>query len=228
MNFDNTILLTEVLLAIAIIQQSLEHLQAPLNEKKLFLPRIILSILLLLGISPAFVCILLFINTIMILIRFRGPYNGGSDRMIFLVLFSLCLVHLLPNFQFKEYVFAYLALQVILSYFLSGFFKVINPEWWSARVLKEVLETSCFPASETIRNFAKYSILLIVASWFVILFELLFPCVLLSKELLVIGLCSALVFHLVNTYLFGFNRFFWAWLAAYPALIWFQSYLMLK
>jgi hypothetical protein len=35
-------------------------------------------------------------------------------------------------------------------------------------------------------------------------------------------LALAAAFHLANACLFGLNRFFWVWLAAYPSLIWLQ------
>jgi hypothetical protein len=60
----------------------------------------------------------------------------------------------------------------------------------------------------------------------VILFELAFPLTLLSQEALIAGLVIAAVFHLANAALFGLNRFFWTWLAVYPAILWLQDRLM--
>jgi len=31
------------------------------------------------------------------------------------------------------------------------------------------------------------------------------------------------VFHLGNACIFGLNRFFWVWLAAYPSILWLQG-----
>ena len=150
MDFDAAIRLTEILLALAFVQQSVEHLYGPKAEQRLFLVRLILSILLLIGLSTQWICVVLFINGIFILKRFQGPYNGGSDRMSLLILSCLCLIHFMPTLYLKEFVFAYLALQVILSYWLSGFFKIINPEWWSGQVLKDLFCFSAFPASENL------------------------------------------------------------------------------
>ncbi len=224
MNFDTAVRLTEILLALAFIQQSIEHLQTAEDERRLFLPRIILSILLMLGIGTPWVCALLFIHGILILKRFDGPYNGGADRMSLLILTCLCLIHFMPGSNFQEYIFGYLALQVILSYFISGCFKIINPEWWTGQALQDLFRFSAFPVSEDLRAWAdRPRILLCLASWVAILFELFFPLVLLNQSALIIGLCAALIFHLGNIYLFGFNRFLWVWLAAYPSLIWLQA-----
>jgi hypothetical protein len=226
MSLSVAIRLTEILLALAFIQQSLEHLHGTRDEQRLFFPRIILSILLMIGLSTQWICALLFIHGILILKRFEGPYNGGSDRMSLLVLSSLCLIHFMPTSQLKEYIFGYLALQLILSYFIAGCFKIINPEWWSGRALQDLFRFSAFPASEALRGWADHPRILCLASWITILFELVFPLTLLSQNTLIIGLIIALTFHLVNTYLFGFNRFAWAWLAAYPSLLWLQGLLV--
>ena len=135
MNIDFAIRLTEILLAIAFIQQSVEHFFGVKDERLLFLVKLVLSFLLLFGFATKWVCILLFINAVLALIKFQGPYNGGSDRMGLLILSCLCLIHLVPSLG--KYIFGYLALQLILSYFLPGFFKVINPKWWTGQVLQE-------------------------------------------------------------------------------------------
>ena len=57
-------------------------------------------------------------------------------------------------------------------------------------------------------------------------FELLFPLCLLTQPTLIVGLGIAATFHFANACLFGLNRFFWIWLAAYPSLLWFQGRLM--
>lgn len=223
MSLEQAIRLTEILLALAFIQQSLEHISAPKDEQKLFTIKILLSILLLAGIQTQWACILLFINAIFILKRFHGPYNGGSDRMGLLILSSLCLVHFIPSIE--NYIFGYLALQTILSYFIAGYVKVINPDWRSGQALQDLFRFSAYPATQALRTWAEKPQALLVSSWAAILFELLFPLTLYNQTTLIIGLVTAATFHLANTYLFGLNRFFWIWLAAYPSLFWFQDYI---
>ena len=55
------------------------------------------------------------------------------------------------------------------------------------------------------------------------LFELAFPLALASLATLALALVGAACFHLANAFLFGLNRFFWTWIAAYPSLIWLQE-----
>ena len=117
----------------------------------------------------------------------------------------------------------YLAIQLILSYFQAGWVKVINPEWRSGKALENVFAFTAYPVSQSVRQWATNPALMFYMSWAVILFELIFPLTIFSTVALYIALFIAAVFHLANACLFGLNRFFWIWPAAYPILIWFQS-----
>lgn len=222
MSLDDAIRLTEILLAVALIQQSLEHLVGLPDERPHYAIRLALAVLLIVGIYPAWICAALFVNALFILRRFQGPYNGGSDLLSLLLITALCAVHLMPSARFQEYVFGYLALQVIFSYFKSGLSKVIHRDWRTGRALRDVFLFSVYPVSEATRAWAERQPLLLVMSWAVILLELLFPLALLTQPLLFAALAAMLAFHVANFAMFGFNRFVWVWVAAYPSLIWLQ------
>jgi len=229
MTLENAARLTEALLALALIQQSLEHLNGPRADRPLFLARIGLCGLVILGaVSPwpavDLVGLLgLAALSLLILQRFQGPYNGGSDRMGLLALWCLTVSRLMPTPALQELVFGYLGLQLMLSYFISGWVKVVNPEWRDGRALADVFRFSAYPVSEDLRRLADRPRLLLVMSWAVMLFELAFPLTLLSRETLIAGLVIAGTFHLANACLFGLNRFFWTWLSVYPAILWLQA-----
>jgi len=223
MNLETAIRLTEILLGFAFIQQSIEHLTVFSNERRLFLARLILALLLIIGIQTAWINFLLLLLGLAILNVFQGPYNGGADRMSLLILSCLCLAHLAPTPHWQELAFGYLALQLILSYFISGWVKVVNPEWRNGQALRDVFQFSAYPVSESLRQLSQSPRLLLSMSWWVILFELLFPLALVSSTSLIVALIFAAMFHLSNAFLFGLNRFFWIWITAYPSIIWFQS-----
>lgn len=222
MSIDAAIRLTEILLACALVQQSLEHLRAGRDEALLFGARIALCVLLIFGVAPAWMSLALVGLSLLILRRFGGPYNGGSDRMGLLALCCLCAAHFMPTERWREYVIGYLAAQLVLSYFLSGWVKVVNQDWRSGRALRDVFQYSAYPVSENLRGLAERPRLLLVASWAVIGFELVFPLALVSQATLLLALAVAALFHLANACLFGLNRFFWTWLAVYPAILWLQ------
>lgn len=210
----------------AFLQQSAEHMVWSKTERLLFLPRAIFSVLLLVGVFSQWVLLALSLHSLVILHRFAGPYNGGSDRMGLLVLYCLCFAELLPDGVGKETAFGYLGVQVILSYFISGQVKIVNPEWRSGRALQDVFRFSAYPVSEGLRGLADRPRLLWGMSWSVMLFEVLFPLSLFNINILVVALGVAILFHLANACLFGLNRFLWIWIAAYPSLLWLQTRLI--
>ena len=223
MSLELAIRLTEVLMGFSFIQQSIEHLTLFTHERRLFLIRIILSLLLIIGFQTVWTLLLLLLLSLAILHHFQGPYNGGADRMSLLILSCLTLVHFAPSLRWQEVAFGYLAIQLILSYFISGWVKVINPDWRSGQALRDVFQFSAYPVSESLRQWSKSPRLLLSMSWGVILFELLFPFSLLSSTSLTFALVITASFHFSNACLFGLNRFFWIWIAAYPSILWFQQ-----
>lgn len=231
MTLDGAVTLTSAMMAMAFAQQSLEHLHpaARLHERLLFAPRLILSLLLLAasagvaGLSPSVLLLALVANHLLILPFFNGPYNGGADRMSLLVLICLTGAHALPDAHRRELAFGYLGMQLLLSYVIAGWVKIVNPDWRSGRALRDVFLFSAYPVSEGLRRWADHPRLLLFAGWGVMVFELVFPLTVLSRPALIAGLAVAALFHGANACLFGLNRFFWIWICAYPSILWLQE-----
>ncbi len=223
MSLDYAIRLTEMLMGFAFAQQCIEHFKSQASERNLFIVRLLLAIMLIIGFQTRWVAALLLLLGLAILRRFQGPYNGGADRMSLLILCCLCLVYIAPTQRWQEVAFGYLAFQLVLSYFISGWVKVVNKDWRNGHALRDVFLFSAYPASESLRQWSKSARLLLFMSWGVMLFELLFPISLFSSTSLGIALIIAAAFHFANACLFGLNRFFWIWIAAYPSILWFQQ-----
>jgi len=223
MNIDIAIRLTEIMVGFAFIQQSIEHLRIYHNEKIIFLPRAVFAGLLIVGFQTNWVVFILLGVGLLILNRFQGPYNGGADRMSLLILICLCGIHIAPTKEWQEVALGYLAVQLMLSYFISGWVKVINPEWRNGQALVDVFRFSAYPVSESLRGWSNHPQLLLMMSWLIIVFELVFPLSIVFGDILIIALVIAAIFHFMNACLFGLNRFFWIWLAAYPSILWFQQ-----
>ena len=226
MSYDSAVRLTETLLGLACAQQSLEHLVGPRDERLLHLPRLVLALALIGGWHTGVVVWVLLALGVALLARFDGPYNGGCDRMSLLVLCCLCATKIAPTPLLKEVIYAYLAVQLVLSYFMSGWVKIVNPAWRRGEALIDVFAYSAYPVAEQLRDYAHSSRLLFAMSWAVMVFELAFPLALLHPVALAAALAVAATFHATNACLFGLNRFLWAWLSAYPALWWFQGRLL--
>lgn len=227
MSLDLAARLTGLLLALAFLQGSAEHLRRFRDERGLYAVRIALCLLTVAGalwdVAWPWGLAGLAALSLVILRRFQGPYNGGSDRMGLLALWCLTASQLLPPGRWREVAFGYLGAQLTLSYFVSGWVKVVNPDWRSGRALRQVFAFSAYPVSEGVRRWAERPRLLRAMSWAVMGLELAFPLALVSRGSLVAALTLTAAFHLANACLFGLNRFFWTWLAAYPALVWLQG-----
>lgn len=213
---------TQILMALAFLQQSAEHLRAGGAERLLFALRLILCLALLAGWQAPWVCLALLLVALALLHRFQGPYNGGCDRMSLLILCCVTLAGF-TNERAQELCLGYLAMQLVLSYLMSGWVKIANPQWRKGQALRDVFAFSTYPVAENLRHWADHPRLLWVMSWAVMGFELLFPLALASRPSLLAALAIAALFHGANACLFGLNRFFWIWLAAYPSILWLQG-----
>jgi len=233
MMLETAVRLTCAMMALAFTQQSLEHLRPAARpaERLLFALRLCLSLLLLasalgqhpLGLTPQILTVALVANHLAILPFFNGPYNGGADRMSLLILLCLTLTYNLSKLAWQELAFGYLGMQLLASYFISGWVKVVNPAWRSGRALRDVFLFSAYPAGENIRQWANRPRVLFMMGWAVMGFELAFPLTFFARPALIAGLAIAALFHGANACLFGLNRFFWIWICAYPSILWLQE-----
>lgn len=223
MTFEAALRLSGVLIGFAFLLQSLEHLHRQGDGRLFYGVRAALCLWLMSGIDTPVAAGVLFAMCINSVKQFDGPYNGGSDRMGLLVLWAVMIGELAPWDMIREVFFGYLALQLVLSYFVAGLVKVRNPEWRNGIAMARIFRSSIYPLSESMRSWSDRRGLMVALGWVTLVFELMFPLFLWRPESLLVGLGIAFAFHIANAFTFGLNRFVWAWLAAYPALIWFQS-----
>ncbi|MEM6758984.1 MAG: HTTM domain-containing protein [Pseudomonadota bacterium] len=221
MTLDTALRASEVLLALAFLQSSAEHMFGPLRQWRLMAPRAVAALLVLLGTATDAALLGLTLHSLVPLHRFDGPYNGGSDRMGLLVLYGVTLAAWVPGVA--PVAIGYVGVQLVLSYVVAGLVKLQNPAWRSGQALRDVFAFSAYPVAENLRRLARQGRLLRAASWAVMGLEVLFPVALFFQGTLFAALIATMVFHLANACLFGLNRFVWAWAAAYPSVIWLQS-----
>lgn len=168
-------------------------------------------------------------------LRFGGTVNGGSDYLLAVLLLGL-LGHRSGLLLFQKLGVYYVLVQLTYSYFVAGLSKLIQPEWRQGLALQRFLRFQSFPVSgfRWIQRGVRWQPVALLVSGLVIAFELGFPLIwLLDSSFLIkategglgsltlkssvlagVLICGGL-FHLGNAILFGLNRFFWAWLAAY-------------
>lgn len=181
--------------------------------------RLILGAVMTFTLNPLVIA-LGFVATLLIALRWRGSFNGGSDFMNLVVLSALFVASANPgNEKIITASLWYIAIQTCTSYFIAGVIKLRRRNWRNGAALSGFIKTTVYspdPLGNAIGSSLSVSAL---ASWCVILFECTFPLALLNAELCYLAMGIALIFHLMNFYFFGLNRFVLSWAATYPALL---------
>jgi hypothetical protein len=172
-----------------------------------------------LGPSP-----LLLITTLLVCVRFRGTFNGGSDAMTVVILLALSVAAAGQGRRSVAIVcLGYVAVQATLSYLIAGIAKLKESQWRNGSALRRLFDSTQYVIPDLVRRCLARPAPCAVACWLVIAFECSFPLLWLGTQLcLSILVCGAL-FHLSNAAVLGLNRFFFAWLASYPALLYFSQ-----
>ena len=152
--------------------------------------------------------------------RWRGAMNGGSDSMNLVVALPLAIALTLRTPVAQAVAFGYITLQTTLSYFVAGCVKIREAEWRSGSALPIFLCTPQYGAPVWLQHTLQASPALSRgASWGVMLFELSFPLAFTAPPFTLAFLVGAFCFHLINAYILGLNRFVFAWVSAYPAVL---------
>jgi hypothetical protein len=212
----------------AALRQLFDALYAEPVFKVLLWARLLALVSLALQGSGLINVVFLFITHVLVLIRWRGAFNGGSDFMTLVVLTGLLLAQLILNVTEGSLTdadlawracFWYIAIQSITSYFVSGSVKLLRPEWRKGQALTIFLNAAIHgPLPE--KHLLRQTWMATLASWGFILWECAAPLVLLDARWAVLFCLMAALFHFLVFWFFGLNRFFWAWLASFPAIVW--------
>ena len=185
----------------------------------------VVAALALLAYSRPELLAFLALSQLAIGVRFRGSFNGGSDSMTLLILLGLSLgAATRPEPLGTKAGLSYIGVQLALSYFIAGVAKLKEAQWRDGRALAGFLTSSAYAVPAWARRLAA-PVLRRPLAWSVIGFECAFPLALFDTRLCLLLMAAGASFHVANAYVFGLNRFVFAWLAAYPAL-WFCSRLV--
>lgn len=185
--------------------------------------RLVMALWLVVMGSSLGVVLVLWLGQIAWMIRWRGAFNGGSDFMTQVVLTGMLLAHALLGLGMGPLSWAlglgWIALNATTSYVIAGGVKWLQPQWRNGTALPVFLDTGLhgpLPENSIFRRpwVAK------CAAWSFMAWEATFPLAFISVELALLECAVALFFHLLVFRFFGLNRFVWAWLASFPAIIW--------
>lgn len=166
------------------------------------------------------VVLILLLTTLLICIRWRGTFNGGSDYMTVVLLTALSLIYLLPNVpQIQKAGLWYISIHLCASYFVAGLCKILRSGWRNGSSLKSFFLSKNYSVPDFLKAKTRSSLFMKLLCWSVLLFEISFPVVFLSSQVAIVYLFAAVGFHLGTVYAFGLNRFLHIWVATYPALL---------
>lgn len=161
----------------------------------------------------------LLITHLIICIRFRGTFNGGSDMMKFVILTGALFLTINENPMIQKLGLYYVAIHMFLSYFKAGWSKLMIQDWRTGMAIPSFLSRSLFLKAKRLSEFLlQYPLLSQTFSWLVIVFELGIVVLIFQPQLTPLYFALAMVFHFTNYVFFGLNRFFWIWLCGWPAL----------
>lgn len=153
---------------------------------------------------------------------YRSIYGGdGSNQMQTVVIAGVIASLLIdPSSSLKMLGVWFIVLQSCLSYSASGWSKLLSRTWRSGAAVFLIFNTATYglrPVAAFL-NGKKY--LQKFLSWSVIIFEVIFPVVLiLPPKGALLLLFIGLTFHIGNAVIMGLNTFFWSFFATYPLVM---------
>jgi hypothetical protein len=191
--------------------------------------RLLCAVMLLLGIiqenNLIETILVLLISITSIILVVRAPYgHSGADQMTLILFVTASIAHVFGNVMTQNQALFFIVAQACLAYFTAGVYKARSPFWRSGKAFVSTFASETF-GNKTIARFldANQKVSKILANG-LILFECLFPLVLLPTLLPLPYLTEGLLmmgvlFHLFIAVVMRLNTFFWSFIATYPAII---------
>lgn len=165
--------------------------------------------------------VLLFLIGALINLRTIAYGAEAENRFSLIVIGALLLRSFVPTTTVTLVCLWFIALQACLSYVTAGVSKLFNPDWRMGNGFR--LVATCpdqVPLGGINIFFEKSKTVAAVINWLIILFECFFPLALvMPREYFCCFLISGFIFHLAIAIWLRLGKFFWVWLATYPALI---------
>jgi hypothetical protein len=170
-------------------------------------------------ITPVCLLVLFIVGSLM---NFRHtPYGTETENRFALMLCgALLLRSLVPTELLTVISLWFIALQSCLSYMTAGVTKWLNPDWKKGNGIMDVINSSdLVPLERTQLFFGRNPGFGKLLAWATIAFECLFPLALLGSPFVWLFLTGGVLFHLGIAVWLRLGKFFWVWMATYPAII---------
>lgn len=170
--------------------------------------------------ARAFPYVLLAFIAVNVAMYYRQGFGlDGADQMSLLILVTVLLCFVASGRPGVQAIGVwFIALQLGLSYLVSGVAKLFSREWRSGVAIEGILSTYTYGT-----NFMRSLVtgrrgLCVLAGWAVIVTEIALPFALLFGDRGVLAaMAVGLMLHLSIAVIMGLNDFVWSFAAAYPA-----------
>lgn len=170
-------------------------------------------------VAPAIGIILL----ILMLTHLRSQYGlDGSDQMKVIVVAGLFVFYAVPDPVIQQFSLLFIAFQSLLSYFTSGFAKLVSPIWRGGQAMSGIVSTMSYGNKTVSRLLLGNPTLSKLLCWIVIVFECGLPLLVFTGgDTALVFAIVGVAFHLSIALLMHLNSFFWTFISTYPALLFF-------
>jgi|SRR5271166_3761434 len=149
-----------------------------------------------------------------------GYGSDGSDQMEIMVLVGLLSTLCLLSSKAAQLGIWFIALQSALAYLASGISKLFSKSWMTGEAAFKIFNTYTYGIAPVASFFKHVTIASAPACWSIIAYECSFPLSLFAPlsivwTILILGV----LFHAFNALVMGLNKFFWAFVSTYPAIV---------
>jgi hypothetical protein len=161
-----------------------------------------------------------------IVLSIRGPDGeNGADEMTLIMFVSLSIVLASPDEWVWKCGLFFVAGQLLLAYCTSGYIRIRESTWRDGSALLVVLRQHTYGNRWFWLRARRHPGWNRWMSRTVLLYECAIPIVFfIPMKFVYFFLAFGVIFHVLNAVVMGLNTFLWAFVAAYPALLWSSAY----
>jgi hypothetical protein len=153
-------------------------------------------------------------------LSFRHAHGGdGADQFALISIVSLSLGQV--SNKATAIALMFIVFQLLLAYTVAGSAKLVSQKWRDGSGLLKLVQTRAYGAEWLATLFRRYQHLPRFMSWVVIMAQLaMVPLFVAGFPYLLLAIAIGIIFHLSMAIVMRLHTFLWAFLSAYPALIW--------
>ncbi|WP_424888894.1 hypothetical protein [Streptomyces sp. XH2] len=161
----------------------------------------------------------LLLTTVLLSLH-RGAYGtDGADQMSALAVLCAAVTLTVGGATGRLFL-AFLTCQLLLSYLIAGVAKLVSPVWRDGSCLAQILSTHAYGSPRLAALLRSHPLLALLLSWGVMVLEVTFFCALfLPSGPMEALLAAGVLLHLGIAVAMGLTTFVFAFVSAYPALV---------